>query len=39
MSLPRLWSRINSHARDRGRFDRNLVRLLAGFEASLSQPS
>ena len=35
MGLPRLWSRINSHARDVGRFDRNLARLLAGFEASL----
>lgn len=35
MGLPRLWSRINSHARDSGRFDRNLARLLAGFEASL----
>lgn len=37
MGLPRLWSRINSHARDSGRFDRNLARLLAGFEASLNQ--
>ena len=36
MGLPRLWSRINSHARDSGRFDRNLARLLAGFEASLT---
>jgi AcrR family transcriptional regulator len=36
MGLPRLWSRINSHARGPGRFDRNLARLLAGFEASLT---
>ncbi|MEY2583422.1 MAG: hypothetical protein QOE09_3271 [Ilumatobacteraceae bacterium] len=36
MGLPRLWSRINSHARGAGRFDRNLARLLAGFEASLT---
>ena len=35
MGMPRLWSRINNHARSAGRFDRNLVRLLAGFEASL----
>ena len=36
MGLPRLWSRIHDHARSAGRFDRNLARLLAGFEASLS---
>ena len=35
MGLPRLWSRIHNHARSAGRFDRNLARLLAGFEASL----
>jgi AcrR family transcriptional regulator len=39
MGLPRLWSRIHSHGRDSGRFDRNLARLLAGFEASLTQKS
>ena len=35
MGMPRLWSRIHAHARRAGRFDRNLARLLAGFEASL----
>jgi AcrR family transcriptional regulator len=35
MGLPQLWSKIHRHARDSGRFDRNLSRLLAGFEASL----
>ena len=35
MGLDRLWSRIHAHARGAGRFDRNLARLLAGFEASL----
>jgi hypothetical protein len=35
MGMPRLWSRIHTHARSTGRFDRNLARLLAGFEASL----
>jgi AcrR family transcriptional regulator len=35
MGLPRLWSKIHDHARSAGRFDRNLARLLAGFEASL----
>src|SRR6185295_17596715 len=35
MGMPRLWSRIHTHARSAGRFDRNLARLLAGFEASL----
>jgi AcrR family transcriptional regulator len=39
MGLPRLWSKIHSHGRDSGRFDRNLARLLAGFEASLTQKS
>jgi AcrR family transcriptional regulator len=37
MGLPQLWSRLNSHSRSAGRFDRNLARLLAGFEASLSK--
>ena len=37
MGMPRLWSRINNHARSPGRFDRNLARLLAGFEASLQR--
>jgi len=35
MGLPRLWSRIHGHARSAGRFDRNLARILSGFEASL----
>ena len=35
MGLPQLWSRLHGHARSAGRFDRNLARLLAGFEASL----
>ena len=35
MGLARLWSKIHGHARGAGRFDRNLARLLAGFEASL----
>ena len=35
MGLSQLWSKIDRHARDAGRFDRNLSRLLAGFEASL----
>ncbi len=35
MGLPLLWSRVDNHARSAGRFDRNLARLLAGFEASL----
>ncbi len=35
MGLERLWSKIHGHARGVGRFDRNLARLLAGFEASL----
>ena len=34
MGMPRLWSRIHTHARGVGRFDRNLARLLTGFEAS-----
>jgi hypothetical protein len=37
MGLPRLWSRLHSHSRSAGRFDRNLARLLAGFEASLTK--
>ena len=36
IGLDRLWSKIHGHARSAGRFDRNLSRLLAGFEASLS---
>ncbi|MEY2402206.1 MAG: hypothetical protein QOJ08_2317 [Ilumatobacteraceae bacterium] len=36
MGMPKLWSRINSHGRDAGRFDRNLARLIDGFEASLA---
>ncbi len=36
MGLDRLWSRIHAHARSAGRFDRNLARLVDGFEASLS---
>ena len=36
MGLPRLWSKIHTHARGAGRFDRNLARLLGGFEASIS---
>jgi AcrR family transcriptional regulator len=35
MGLERLWSKIHDHAGGPGRFDRNLARLLAGFEASL----
>jgi AcrR family transcriptional regulator len=35
MGLDQLWSRIHTHARGPGRFDRNLARLLSGFEASL----
>ncbi len=36
MGLPQLWSRLHAHSRSPGRFDRNLARLLTGFEASLS---
>lgn len=36
--LEPLWTRIHTHARGAGRFDRNLARLLAGFEASLRGP-
>jgi AcrR family transcriptional regulator len=36
MGMHRLWERIHGHASAPGRFDRNLARLLAGFEASLS---
>jgi len=36
MGLPQLWSRLHSHSRSPGRFDRNLARILDGFEASLS---
>ena len=35
MGLPHLWSRIHTHARGTGRFDRNLARLLTGFEVSI----
>ncbi len=35
MGLETAWSRIHAHGRDAGRFDRNLARLLAGFESSL----
>jgi hypothetical protein len=35
MGMERLWSKIHAHGRGSGRFDRNLARLLAGFEASL----
>ncbi|HEY4607941.1 MAG TPA: TetR/AcrR family transcriptional regulator [Ilumatobacteraceae bacterium] len=35
MGLSRLWSRMDAHARGSDRFDRNLARLLDGFEASL----
>jgi len=36
MGLPQVWSRMDAHARGTARFDRNLARLLDGFEASLS---
>jgi AcrR family transcriptional regulator len=36
MGLEPLWSKIHAHARGPARFDRNLARLLAGFEASLA---
>jgi hypothetical protein len=36
VGLESLWTRIHTHARGAGRFDRNLARMLAGFEASLS---
>lgn len=35
MGLRQMWSAIHAHVRGGGRFDRNLARLLAGFEASL----
>jgi len=35
MGLQEVWSRMDAHARGAGRFDRNLARLLNGFEASL----
>ena len=35
MGLERLWAKIHTHVRGSGRFDRNLTRLLAGFEASV----
>ncbi|MEP7111808.1 MAG: TetR/AcrR family transcriptional regulator [Ilumatobacteraceae bacterium] len=37
MGLPQLWSKIHGHARSGGRFNRNLARLLTGFEASLGE--
>jgi AcrR family transcriptional regulator len=36
VGLEHLWSRIHTHARGAGRFDRNLARLVDGFESSLS---
>jgi AcrR family transcriptional regulator len=33
--MDELWSRVDKHSRDARRFDRNLARLLDGFEASL----
>jgi AcrR family transcriptional regulator len=35
VGLEKMWSMIHAHVRGTGRFDRNLARLLAGFEASL----
>jgi AcrR family transcriptional regulator len=35
IGLERLWSRIHTHARGAARFDRNLARLVDGFESSL----
>jgi len=37
MGLPQLWARMDAHSRDPERFDRNLARLLDGFEASLQK--
>jgi AcrR family transcriptional regulator len=37
MGMHRLWSRIHGHARDAGRFDRNLSRILSGFEGSFTK--
>jgi hypothetical protein len=36
MGLPQVWSRMDAHSRCTDRFDRNLARLLNGFEASLT---
>jgi AcrR family transcriptional regulator len=38
MGLAQVWSRMDAHARGTARFDRNLARLLDGFEASISTP-
>jgi AcrR family transcriptional regulator len=35
-STEEIWSRIAAHMRDRGRFDRNLARILDGFEADFA---
>ena len=35
MGFEAVWSEIDRHGHDTGRFDRNLARLLAGFQASL----
>jgi AcrR family transcriptional regulator len=35
-STEEIWGRIEAHVRDRGRFDRNLARILDGFEAAIS---
>jgi AcrR family transcriptional regulator len=37
MGLPALWRKVHRNARAPGRFDRNLARLLTGFEASLGK--
>jgi AcrR family transcriptional regulator len=35
-SMQEIWARVESHMRDPDRFDRNLARILDGFEAALS---
>ncbi len=35
IGLDQMWAKVQRHARGAGRFQRNLARLLAGFEASL----
>lgn len=37
IGLKRMWTHIHTHVRGGGRFDRNLARLLAGFEASFAK--
>jgi AcrR family transcriptional regulator len=37
IGLKRMWSQIHTHVRGGGRFDRNLGRLLTGFEASFTK--